>query len=117
MSAESDLKDLFAQASAAYQIGRPTFIACIKTGTWGLSTGQMGQWMDAIDAVEAAGWQLHTWETSANAGGGFMAFPLFRRRDDASSGLFAGPPTRVAPTTPPGPVAYPPRSDGPQDRR
>ena len=81
MSAESDLKALHAQASAAYQQGRPTFVARLKLSQWGTGVGQMSPWMDSIDAVEQAGWVLQHWSTGADAGGTFNAFPLFRRRE------------------------------------
>lgn len=78
---ESDLKNLYAQAYAAYHQGRPTFIARLKLGAWGTTTGQMTTWMDSIDAVEQAGWALDQWATGIEPGGAFNAFPLFRRRE------------------------------------
>lgn len=79
MSAESDVKDLHAQAYAAYQQGRPTFVACLKSSAWGFPAGQMGAWMDSVDAVESAGWRLEFWETTTTPGGASSAFPVFRR--------------------------------------
>ncbi len=83
MSVESDLKNLYAQAHQAYQQGRPTFIARFKLSQWGAgaAAGQVTSWMDSLDAVEQAGWVLDRWNTSADAGGTFNAFPLFRRRE------------------------------------
>jgi hypothetical protein len=37
--------------------------------------------MDSVDAVEQAGWVLDRWTTTADPGGTFNAFPLFRRRE------------------------------------
>ena len=81
MSAESDLKNLSEQAYQAYQAGRPTFVARLKLGAWGTGVGQMTAWMDSLDAVEQAGWALDQWTTTADLGGTFNAFPLFRRRE------------------------------------
>lgn len=81
MSAEADLKNLSEQAYQAYQAGRPTFVARLKLGAWGTGVGQMTAWMDSLDAVEQAGWALDQWTTTADPGGTFNAFPLFRRRE------------------------------------
>jgi hypothetical protein len=81
MSQESDLKALSAQAEQAYQQGRPTFVARLKLGAWGTGVGQLTAWMDSVDAVEQAGWVLDRWTTTADPGGTFNAFPLFRRRE------------------------------------
>ena len=81
MSTESDLKALYAQAQQAYQQGRPTFVARFKLGAWGTGVGQLTAWMDSVDAVEQAGWVLDQWTTTADPGGTFNAFPLFRRRE------------------------------------
>jgi hypothetical protein len=35
--------------------------------------------MDSVDAVEQTGWVLDRWTTTADPGGTFNAFPLFRR--------------------------------------
>ena len=81
---ESDLKNLYAQAYQAYQEGRPTFVARLKTSAWGsgaTGVGQQGAWMNSIDAVEQAGWSLDHWSTAFEPGGSANAFPLFRRRE------------------------------------
>jgi hypothetical protein len=81
MSRESDLNELRGQALAAYQEGRPVFIARFKSGTWGTKVGQMPEWEDNLDAVESAGWVLDEWSTTVDMGGVFNAFPVFRRGD------------------------------------
>jgi hypothetical protein len=84
MSQESDLKELRAQAQHAFTVGRPTFVARIKTSVWGVGNGEMTAWMDSVDAVEQSGWALEHWTTSVDTGGTFNAFPLFRRREPST---------------------------------
>lgn len=80
MSQESDLQTLRDQALAAYRQGRPTFIARFKTSVWSPpSVGALDGWMESLDTVESIGWVLDRWTASADAGGGFSAFPVFRR--------------------------------------
>lgn len=82
MSRESDLDKLREQARTAYLRGRPTFVARLKLGVWGIAgQGEVAPWMDSLDAVESVGWVLDRWSTCADAGGGALAFPLFRRRE------------------------------------
>jgi len=80
MSQESDLQQLRGQALAAYQQGRPTFVARLKSSVWNPPTGELTAWMDSIDAVESAGWELRAWSTGVGPDGAFSALPLFRRR-------------------------------------
>ncbi len=82
MSQESDLAALRAQAIAAYQQGRPTFVARLKLTQWGSPAGEITTWMDSVDAVEANGWVLDQWSVNFDSGGTFNAFPLFRRREN-----------------------------------
>ena len=82
MSQESDLESLRAQAYAAYQQGRHTFVARLKLAQWGSPAGEISPWMDAVDAVEAIGWVLDHWSVNFDSGGTFNAFPLFRRNAD-----------------------------------
>jgi len=35
--------------------------------------------MESLDTVESVGWALDHWTASTDAGGGFNAFPVFRR--------------------------------------
>jgi hypothetical protein len=80
MSQESDLKTLRDQALAAYQQGRPTFIARFKTSVWNPpAVGALDGWMESLDTVESVGWVLDHWTASTDSGGGFNAFPVFRR--------------------------------------
>ena len=79
MSQESDLEALRAQAIAAYQQGRPTFVARLKLTQWGAPAGETTAWMNSVDAVEANGWVLDHWSVNFDSGGTFNAFPLFRR--------------------------------------
>jgi predicted alpha/beta hydrolase family esterase len=82
MSHESDLEALRGQAIAAYQQGRPTFVARLKLAQWGSPAGEISTWMDSVDAVEANGWVLDQWSVNFDSGGTFNAFPLFRRREN-----------------------------------
>jgi hypothetical protein len=82
MSQASDLETLRGQAFAAYQQGRPTFVARLKLTQWGSPAGEVTGWMDSVDAVEAGGWVLDQWSVNFDSGGTFNAFPLFRRRGD-----------------------------------
>lgn len=82
MSHESDLEALRDQPFAAYQEGRPTFVARFKLTQWGSPTGAIAPWMDSVDAVEANGWALDQWSVNFDSGGTFNAFPLFRRREN-----------------------------------
>lgn len=45
----------------------------------GLSAG-IPDWSRMIDAIEAAGWQLHQWQVASDKQGRPQAFPLFVRR-------------------------------------
>lgn len=81
MSRESDLNQVRDQAREAYQAGRPTFVARLKTSMWGTNAGEMAEWQDSLDAVESTGWTLVHWTVTADAGGVYNAFPLFRRRE------------------------------------
>ena len=82
MSHESDLEALRAQATAAYQQWRPTFVARLKLTQWGSPAGEITTWMDSVDAVEANGWVLDQWSVDFDSGGTFNAFPLFRHREN-----------------------------------
>jgi hypothetical protein len=84
MSQESDLQQLRGQAVAAYQQGRTTFVARLKSSVWNPPMGEMTAWMDSIDAVEGAGWELYAWSTGVGPDGSFSALPLFRRPPTAS---------------------------------
>ena len=80
MSQESDLRQLREQALAAYQQGRPTFIARFKTSVWNPPpVGALDGWMESLDTVESVGWTLDHWAAGVDASGGFNAFPVFRR--------------------------------------
>jgi hypothetical protein len=80
MSQESDLQTLRSHALAAYQAGRPTFIARFKTSVWNPPpVGALDGWMESLDTVESVGWVLDQWTASTDSGGGFNAFPVFRR--------------------------------------
>ena len=81
MSRESDLNQLRGQAHEAYQAGRPTFVARLKTSMWVTNAGEMADWQDSLDAVESTGWTLAHWSVTADASGVNTAFPLFRRRE------------------------------------
>ncbi len=82
MSQGSDLDTLRAQAFAAYQESRPTFVVRLKLTQWGSPAGEITGWMDSVDAVEANGWVLDQWSVNFDSGGTFNAFPLFRRREN-----------------------------------
>jgi hypothetical protein len=84
MSQESDLQQQQSQALAAHRQGRRTFVARLKSSVWNPPTGEMTAWMDSIDAVESAGWELTAWSTGVGPDGSFSALPLFRRREAAT---------------------------------
>jgi hypothetical protein len=82
MSREADLKLLVDEAYAAYRGGQAIFVARFKVGAWGQpGHGELPQWSESLQALEAIGWVLTNWSTSYDPGGGLNAFPVFRRRD------------------------------------
>lgn len=85
MSRESDLEQIIGQATQAFGSGQHFFAARLKLGVWGVpGHGELPAWGESLQAIEAAGWVLDRWTVTVDAGGGFNAFPLFRRSGPSS---------------------------------
>lgn len=89
MSREDELARLAEQAGAAYTSGRRFFVARLRLGVqWrGGAVSEVGDFGEALEVVERAGWVLDRWTVSGDGSGGQIAFPVFRRGDGIATAL------------------------------
>lgn len=69
------------EAEKAHADGRALFTPRLNfpTSMHGL-TGNIGDWAQMIECVEAAGWTLVEWSVAMDTKGRPEAYPVFRRR-------------------------------------
>lgn len=79
--AKSTKTDVVDQARTARAAGRRTFAPVLLAPFSPLKavTGDVGDWSETVDAVEAEGWTLFQWAVAADKAGRVSAYPLFRK--------------------------------------
>ena len=78
---DSKASTLGQDAAKAYATGSRYYTPVLNfPATQPALSGGIPDWPPMIDAIEAAGWQLHQWQVATDAKGRPQAFPLFVRR-------------------------------------